>query len=322
MSCRIFLSRAIPLTAPLAVLLLHGVPVAAQADTTRFDRLWEQAEYDGPRRFELSVSGGYALSSDWSDRVALQVFDPQGAVHQQVLLRNMSIAPGAGVAGAVTYWRGRHGFRVSGGYSRSCLTTASRCVNGDTPPPAGDAALAIAEVPMDVYRYGVEGVVGLRDWESSRVFRPYLVVGAGGVLYDPDSDALPFVPGSFQTITPAPGAPNSVIISDGHRLLLVSTNELGLEHVFGATLGIGMDVRVPVGIGGLGLRVELADQITSSPFSVRVARLDASGRRFAGRDGDDVVFRKDGVHNLRVTAGLTLELGLPGPRTERNPWTW
>lgn len=294
-------------------------PAAAQADTTRFERLW-QGDYDGPRRLELSVNGGYAWSTDWSNRVALQVFSPQGAVHQQVLLRNVSIAPGEGVGAAVTYWRGRHGFRVSAGYNQACLTTGSRCSNSDVPPTAGGATLAIAEVPMDVWRYGVEGMIGLRSWEGSRFFRPYLLVGAGGVTYDPDGDALPFIPGDFETIVQPGGTPNSVVVTRNETMLLVSTSELGLEHVFGATIGVGMDLRLPVGPGGLGLRFEFADHITSSPFSVRVARLDSQGRRYAGADGDDIVFRKDGIHNLRFTAGVTLELGLPGPAREHDPF--
>jgi hypothetical protein len=309
--------------ASLAVLLLAlplDAPLHAQTpDSTRFDRLW-QGNYDGPRRLEVTAAAGYGWSTDWSDRVALQVFTPQGAVHQQVLLRNVSIAPGEGVAGAVTYWRGRHGFRVSGGYNEACLTTASRCTNGDTQPPANGAALAIAEVPMDIWRYGVEGLVGLRNFEGSRVWRPYLLVGIGGVTYDPDGESLPFIPGSFETVIQPTDAPNTVVVSRGETMLLVSTSELGLEHVFGATIGLGMDLRIPVGAGGLGVRLELADHITSSPFSVRVARLDAGGRRYAGAEGDDIVFRKNGIHNLRFTAGVSLELGIGGPTREHDPF--
>jgi hypothetical protein len=299
----------------LSALLVAAAPATAQLDT--FERMWP-GEYDGPRRLEFSVAAGYAFSTDWSERVALQVFDPHGGVHQQVLLRNVSVAPGAGGAAAVTYWRGRHGFRVSAGYSSSCLTTSSRCANGEA-PPAGDAALAVAEVPLDVWRYGIAGIVGLRNWEESRFWRPYLVVGAGGVTYDPDADALPLVSGSFETVVPRAGTPGGVVITDGHTSFLVATSELGLEHVFGLTLGVGMDLRMPVGIGGVGLRLEVADQMTSSPFSVRVARLDSDGRRYPGYAGNDVVFRSNVIHNLRLTAGIMLELGLNGPREEHDP---
>ncbi|MGH7444131.1 MAG: hypothetical protein ACREKM_04605, partial [Longimicrobiales bacterium] len=92
-------------------------PAAAQNDTTRFDRLLGVTEYDGPRRLELSATAGYALSTEWSDLIALQVADAQGRLHRQVLLRSVAVAPGAGGAAAVTYWRGRHGFRVLAGFS-------------------------------------------------------------------------------------------------------------------------------------------------------------------------------------------------------------
>jgi hypothetical protein len=162
----------------------------------------------------------------------------------------------------------------------------------------------------------VEGLIGLRNFEGSRLFRPYLLVGAGGITYDPDSNALPFIPGSFETVIEPTDNANTVVVRRGETMLLVSTSELGLEHVFGATIGVGMDLRIPLGTGGLGVRLEFADHITSSPFSVRVARLDGNGRR----DGDDTVFRKDGIHNLRFTAGVSLELGLGGPMREHDPF--
>lgn len=301
-----------------AVLLLVAVPAVAQTDTTRFERLWLDYQYDGPRRIEISAAGGYAFSTAWSDLVALQVFDAHGGIHRQVLLRNVSIAPGAGVGAAVTYWRGRHAFRVHSGYSRSCLTTASRC-DGADPPAADGAALGIAEVPIDVWRYGVEGLVGLRSWGESSFWRPYLVVGAGGVTYDAERGALPFLPGTFETLAPPPDSPpGTVLISDGTTTFLIGTSELGLEHVFGLTIGAGMDLRMPVGIGGVGLRIELIDQITSSPFHVRVARLD--GGRRAAFDRDDVFFDGRAIHNVRLMAGVFIELGMPGPREERDPW--
>src|SRR5687768_3208886 len=67
------------------LLLLVSVPASAQTDSTRFDRLW-LADYDGPRRLEIGVSAGYAASTDWTDLVALHVFDTRGGIHRQVLL--------------------------------------------------------------------------------------------------------------------------------------------------------------------------------------------------------------------------------------------
>src|SRR5690606_10255814 len=239
-----------------------------------------------------------ALSTDWSDMVALHVADPQGGLHRQVLLRSVSVAPGAGGGAALTYWKGRYGFRVTGGYSRSCLTTAPRCVDGTAPPPANGTALAVAEVPMDVWRYGVEGIIGLRNWSSSRIFRPYAVLGIGGVAYDPEDDALPLFPGTFETVVQA-GAPGTVVISNGTETFLLATDELGFENVLGLTLGIGMDLRVPVGIGGMSVRVELADQMTRSPFAVRLSRFEDGGRSRFDDGRDEIVFRPELIHNLR-----------------------
>ena len=174
---------------------------------------------------------------------------------------------------------------------------------------------------MDVYRYGVEGIVGLRNWRDSQFWRPFLIVGAGGVSYDPDEDELPLFPGTFQTVVQPGSAPGTVVITNGASTLLVATDELGFEHVFGLTLGVGMDFRVPVGLGGLALRLEAADQITSSPFSVRVSRLDG-GNDFCCFDHGDgsAVFRAGAIHNLRISAGVAVELPLRGPRTETDPW--
>lgn len=302
----------------LPFMLVVCVPASAQTDTTRFDRLWGR-EYDGPRRLEVSASVGYALSTDWSDMVALHVTDVQGGVHRQVLLRSVSVAPGAGGSAAVTYWRGRHGFRVLAGFSRSCLTTAPRCVDGDPAPAPGEAALTVAEVDMDIWRYGVEGIVGLRNWAESRVWRPYAILGLGGVAYDPDSDALPIFPGTFETVVPPPDAPpGSVVVTNGTDTFLLATDELGLENVLGLTVGIGMDLRVPIGIGGFSLRLEIADQMTRSPFSVRVTRLGDDGF-FHGHGRQDAVFRPELIHNLRASAGISLEFGLRGPREEYDP---
>src|SRR5688500_17247696 len=174
---------------------------------------------------------------------------------------------------------------------------------------------------MDVFRYGIEGIVGLRNWRDSQFWRPFLIVGVGGVAYDPDEDELPLFPGTFQTIVPPPTSGPGTVITNGATTLLVATDELGFENVFGLTLGVGMDFRMPVGLGGVALRLEAADQITSSPFSVRVSRLD-DDNDFCCFDGDDgsTVFRAGAIHNLRISAGVAVELPLRGPRTETDPW--
>jgi hypothetical protein len=82
------------------------------------------------------------------------------------------------------------------------------------------------------------------------------VLVLGGVAYDPGAGALPLFPGSFETVVAPPSdAPGTVIITNGTDTFLLATNELGLENVLGLTLGIAMDFRVPIGIGGLALRL-------------------------------------------------------------------
>lgn len=299
-----------------AAILGSAAPAAAQPDSLGSRPFF--GTYDGPRRLEFSATVGHTFSTSWSDLVAFQVLDPNGGVHRQVLLRDISAGPEVGFDGAITYWRGRHGFRVHGGYTKSCLTTAARCNGDDTPPPANGAALAVAEVPMDVWRYGVQGIVGLRNWADSRNFRPYIIIGGGGVTYDPRDDVLPFFPGTFETLVPPGTPPGTVVIRDGASAFLISTPELNREHLLSGTLGIGVDLRAPVGLGGAAIRIELVDQFARSPFDVRVARLDDAGRWSRGID--EVTFRGGVVHNLRLSAGVAIELPLRGPTTEYDPW--
>jgi hypothetical protein len=300
-----------------AFLLAGALPVTAQTvGSDPMDDWWRP--YDGPRRVEFSALVSYGYSSSWNDLIAMQVGDAQGGVHQQILMRDLKIGPEAGIDGAVTYWVGRHGFRVHAGYTQTCLTTAARCTYGNGTPPADGAALAVAEVPMDVWRYGVQGIVGLTRWTNQQVVRPYLIVGGGGVTYDPGRNRLALSPGSFETVVDRADLPaGSIVITDGTSSFLISTDELGFENQFSVTIGGGLDLRIPVGIGGVGLRLELVDQITSSPLSVRVARLQGGGRYDRGID--EIRFGGNAVHNLRLSAGLKLELGLSGPREEYDP---
>jgi hypothetical protein len=306
--------RPLTLAAACAV-LLAALPAAAQ--TTGNDPLAEWwRPYDGPRRIEISALGSYGHSSSWNDLIAMQVIDAQGGIHQQILMRDLKIAPEAGADAAITYWVGRHGFRIHGGYTRACLTTAARCTYGEGPPPADGTLLTVAEVPMEIYRYGVQGIIGLTRWTEGNPLRPYLVIGAGGVAHDPGRRTLSMFPGSYETVVERGDDPGAVVITHGSDSYLISTSELGFENRFSVTLGAGLDLHVPVGIGGVGLRFELVDQITSSPFDVRVARLGGGGWHGSS---DEVHFRGHAVHNVRFSAGLKLELGLAGPREEFDP---
>jgi len=67
-------------------------------------------------------------------------------------------------------------------------------------------------------------------------------------------------------------------------------------------LVIGTDFRVPLGPAGVGLRLELSDNVHESPLDIQIAELDAAA---------DGVVRPNIrlVHNLRASAGFVLHFG-------------
>jgi hypothetical protein len=284
----------------LPALLLFASPLEAQQRD-----LW--TEYDGPRRLEFAVNGGVFLSSDWSDLLFIETFGGAGNPQRQVLLREFAMAPEFGGTASVTYWRGRYGFRVHAGFVRSCLTTGDGC---ESSPPAS-TGLGDAAIDMDTYAYGVQGVVGLIEHTQGQWFRPYLIVGAGGVTNDLASPLTSILPGPFSNIGPArvSGGDRTFILDDP-TTLMIQTDEVGLETRFALNLGVGTDFRIPVGPGGLGLRLELSDQISQSPIALRVARLDGGGIHESLID--EVEFNGRTVHNWRLSAGLVFEFGLRG----------
>src|SRR5690606_40088356 len=86
---------------------------------------------------------------------------------------------------------------------------------------------------------------------------------------------------------------------------LVSVDEPGFGVMFTGVLGLGADVRIPVGDGSLGLRFELADHVTRSPLDVRLAGL-VDDFHFSRRDVEDVRFDFGTVHNLRLNVGIDM----------------
>jgi hypothetical protein len=283
-----------------ALLLLAAKPAAAQRD------LW--TEYDGPRRFELAAGASVFLSTDWSDLILLESLGPDGT-HRQVLLREFAMAPEFGGHASVTYWKGRHGFRVHAGYVQSCLATGDRCEGSRTPVQTG---LPPTEIAMDTYIYGVQGIVGLIEHSPGQWFRPYLIVGAGGVTYDLDQPLSVVLPGPLTSTGPVrvDREGETLVFADDPGTFLLSMDEVSLETRVAVNLGIGTDFRIPVGPGGLTLRLELSDHINQTPLSLRLARLDDG----LFDDGiDEVEFNGRAVHNWKVSAGLALEFGLRSP---------
>jgi hypothetical protein len=298
----------------LALLLFASPAIAQQRD------LW--VEYDGPRRIEVAVTGGAFMSSDWSDLVVLETLNFNGAIQRQVLLRDFSMRPEFGGTASITYWRGRHGFRVFGGFVESCLSTFNDdCDETVTPTQIG---LPATEIEMNTFVYGVQGIVGLTEYSRNQWFRPYLVVGGGGITYDLDRPLSTVLPGPITSIGPATiiNADQTIVVGQPTTLLL-SIDEVSFETQFALNLGVGIDLRAPVGPGGLVIRLEASDQITRSPLGLRVVSLDNddfNGCVIAGcfrNDAgfDEVDFDSRVVHNWRLSAGLAFEFGIGGPNT-------
>lgn len=297
---RSILSRAL-----VPALLLSAAPV-----TARQGDLWD--EDDGPRRLDISLNAGVFMTTDWSNLVFLESVGALGNSQQQVLLRQLHAPPEFGGAASVTYFRGRYGFRVYGGFVRSCVSTSSGCDGTSTP----DSALQLQrfEIGMDQWTYGVQGVIGLREFAPEQTFRPYLVIGAGGVTYNLDQPLSTVLPGPIESTDPVViGNGNQTVVITDPSTFLFSMDEVSLATKFALNLGIGTDLRIPIGPGGIGLRLELSDNISQSPLTLRVARID--GGFFSGRI-DEIEFDRRSVHNWRLSAGLLFEFGLRDPAPE------
>lgn len=270
----------------LALALLDVSTAAAQ----QYDPL---AIAPGPRRVDVSGSGGFLLSSDWSDLVLLGSVSSVSGVLEQVLARDVMVDPGPVFDGVVTYWEGRYGFRVHGGFASSCLAVGRSCT-------AATFAGTSGTVDVDTYIYDIGGSIGLIDYRRNAVVWPYVFMGVGGVTYDIEQTVGP--PLTFIERRPTAGGP--LIVSRGEPdPLLISAEELGIESRFALNLGIGTDFRIPVAGGSIGVRLEVSDHMHRSPMSIEVANLDG----FTPARDTHVDFGL--VHSLRAAAGLVVQFG-------------
>jgi hypothetical protein len=205
---------------------------------------------------------------------------------------------------------------VYAGFVDSCITTRNRCEEFVLPSQIG---LPVVEVDMNQWMYGVQGIVGLQEWTPTQWFRPYFIVGGGGVTYDVDSPLSTILPGPITTTGPITiGDDNETVAVVGNPgTFIFAIDDVGLENKFALNLGIGMDLRIPFETGGIGLRFEMSDHITQSPLSVRVASLDGDGFGCNGFCNgfnriDEIEFDRRTVHNWRLSAGIFLEFGVRG----------
>jgi hypothetical protein len=274
----------------VVALALLALPTSSGAQTDL------SAVAPGPRRVDISGGGGYLLPTDWSDLVLLGSVSPVSGALQQVLLRDLVVRPGPVFDVAVTYWEGRYGFRTHVGFAQSCLTVGTSCHE-----PAGPAG-APGSIDVKGWTYDVGGAIGLIDYRRGTPLWPYVFLGFGGVTYDLERTAGP--PLTFLEHNPALSPSQVVVSRDDPDPALIVIDELNLETKFAVNLGVGTDMRLPLGPASLGLRLEISDHIHRSPLDVLVVAVER-GRSPRADTRLDFGF----VHNLRATAGLVVQFG-------------
>jgi hypothetical protein len=271
--------RSLTLAALVAGLVLLPGTTSAQA----LPQPW--ADPQDVARVDLSASISLLSPTDWSDLVLLGSISNAGVI-EQILARELRVEPEKAYGGAVTYWEGRYGFRVQGGYSKSSLRISSA--------PA---------VGIKTWLYDVRGVIGALNYRTSRKVSPYGFVGFGGITYDLAQTVSP--PLTFITQAPAVTAGQTVIVlGDRGQQFLLSEDELDAKTVFAVNVGVGTDFRLPIGPGGVALRVELSDHIAASPLGLRISQLSERGSFIS-----DSGVRFGPVHHLSVSVGVVVQIG-------------
>jgi hypothetical protein len=262
-----------------ATIIILASPLLAAAQTDLF------AIPPGPKRVDLSGSSGFLLSTDWSDLVLLGSVSSVSGTLEQVLVRDLEVEPGPVFDGVVTYWEGRYGFRVHGGYASSCLAPGGNCGGGS--------------VDVKAYMYDFGGAVGLMDYRRGALAWPYFFFGLGAVTYDMERTIGP--PLNFIERRPPGSTDGRVIVFDDPDQLLIAIDELGVETKFALNLGVGADLRLPLGPASVGIRFEVSDNVHQSPVNLSIANLE----EFGGTTNVDFGL----VHNLRAAAGLVIQFG-------------
>jgi hypothetical protein len=254
---------------------------------------------DRPARVDISASLGVGAPTDWSDLVVLGSISPVFGVFEQVLVRDLRVKRETEIGGAVTYWRGRYGFRTHVALARSTLVVGGEPADASQSPFETGPEVS---VDLDTWSYDVRGVIGLTEYDSRAWVWPYASFGFGGITYDLASPIRPplltFIDrGRAQPITPE----ELIVLEQRNREFLLSVDEVAQETVFAVNLAVGTDFRLPLGPGGVGLRVELSDQISPSPVGLRIGELRRSSVL-----ASDTGVRFRPVHHLRAVAGFVV----------------
>jgi hypothetical protein len=269
--------------------------VPATAAAQAWSQPWADPE-DRPPRVDLSASAGFLMPTRWSSLVLLGSVSSATGVLEQVLARDLRVAPDREFTAAATYWRGRYGFRTQAGFSRSSLEI------GSTPSPGQRSRGQNAAIDVNTWLYDLRGAIGFLDYNPTRSVWPYGFFGFGGITYDLKRTVGP--PLTFIERVPSGSRDETVVVVDNGRTLLVTADELGIETVFAANFGVGSDFRIPLGPAGIGLRVEVSDHVAPSPLGLRVREISAVTPVSA-----DGRVRFGFVHHLSATAGLVVHVG-------------
>jgi hypothetical protein len=289
-----------PFVAITSVLALTLLPVSAFAQD--WSQPWADSE-DRPPRIDFSASSGFLMPTRWSDVVLFGSLSPALGALEQVLSRDVHVEPDTQFTATTMYWRGRYGFRVRGGFSRSSLTISGVPVTGLLSSTPGDFTGDITSVGVNTWLYDVGGAIGFVEYAPSRRVWPYGFVGLGGITYDLKTTIAP--PLTFVQHDASVAATNHrIIVVNGGRQFLLTTNALSTETVFAANIGLGVDFSIPHKAGGLAVRVEVADHLAGSPLALRVEELSPFGVA-----PSDTGVRYRLVHHLSVTVGLVVQIG-------------
>jgi opacity protein-like surface antigen len=276
------------------VLTLTLLPSSAAAQD--WSQPWADPE-DRPPRVDFSASAGFLVPTRWSSLVLLGSLSSVSGVLEQVLSRDLRVEPDKEYSAAATYWRSRYGVRAQAGFSRSSLKI------GGVPLGTAQSADDRTSVGIDTWLYDVRAAIGFLDYAPSRRVWPYGFVGLGGITYHLKNTISPPLTFVARGPTIVDNRGNTVVIADQGRQFLLAIDELSTETVFAVNAGLGTDVRLPLGPGGVGLRFEISDQMAASPLGLRITEL--SSRAAVG--GNAIPFRA--VHHLSATAGLVVQIG-------------
>lgn len=209
---------------------------------------------------------------------------------------DLSLESGWIVGSQLEYWfgNGRFGIRANGSYTERPFDVDRNFFD----EVIIDGEIIDGEI-IDIFDFG-DSFGDVNVWfadgdlmfrilrpERNRTFAPYLTLGAGVVIYNPAGDATLVFPLSNAII--GDGRLVDIDFDDDFDIFEVD-NDGNSETEFALVFGIGTDI-LPAGfrIGRLplGLRLELVDHYTfDSPAQPII--------------GDDF----DGVHNVRLTAGV------------------